>query len=390
MPPTQPIGPAASSGSLPILRAVIDTAVPGFLSLGQSTARRIGRQSFEAGHEGRTLLVHGPAGAGKQAFVDDLLALAFCTDEDASRRPCNACRGCRDGRARSHPDLVLGSPEAWREERSAGESIVASARRWLLGAAGAPVVGERRVVLVDRADRANEQTQNALLKTLEEPTDRHTFILVADEPSRLLPTIRSRCQLLRIGPVPRRELVAFLVDVERLPADQAESLAVISNGLSGAARAYAADGQLLTWRRRMQTELLSLLERGRADRLASVRDLLDETIRLRPTPLAEAATDDEVDAPRTPASAQREAALIVVEAWLSLSRDLLVAAAARPELAPSGELAPDVGRIGSRLGTAPMTRMIRLLERIHDGLRENAAPKLALEAAMLTWPQFER
>jgi DNA polymerase-3 subunit delta' len=369
---------------------VIDAAVPGFLSLGQSTARRIGRQSFEAGHQGRTLLVHGPAGAGKQAFVDDLLALAFCTDADASRRPCNACRGCRDGRARSHPDLVLGSPDAWREERSAGESIVASARRWLLGAAGAPVVGERRVVLVDRADRANEQTQNALLKTLEEPTDRHTFILVADEPSRLLPTIRSRCQLLRIGPVPRRELVAFLVDVERLPADQAESLAVISNGLSGAARAYAADGQLLTWRRRVQTELLSLLERGRADRLASVRDLLDETIRLRPTPLAEAATDDEADAPRTPASAQREAALIVVEAWLSLSRDLLVAAAARPELAPSGELAPDVGRIGSRLGTAPMTRMIRLLERIHDGLRENAAPRLALEAAMLTWPQFER
>lgn len=365
---------------------MIDTAVPGFLSLGQATARRMAR----AGHHGRTLLVHGPAGAGKQAFVDDLLALAFCTDADASRRPCNACRGCRDARARSHPDLVLGSPDAWRQDRSAGESIVAAARRWLLGAAGAPVAGERRVVLVDRADRANEQTQNALLKALEEPTDRHTFILVADEPARLLPTIRSRCQLLRIGPVPRAELVAFLVDVERLPADQAESLAVISNGLSGTARAYATDGQLLTWRRRVQTELLSLLEHGRADRLAAVKDLLEETVRLRPTPAAEATTDDEADAPRTPASAQREAAMMVVEAWLSLSRDLLVAAAERPELAPSGELAPDVGRIGARIGTAPMTRMIRLLERIHDGLRENAAPKLALEAAMLTWPQLER
>jgi hypothetical protein len=147
---------------------------------------------------------------------------------------------------------------------------------------------------------------------------------------------------------------------------------------------------LLTWRRHVQTELLSLLERGRAERLASVRDVLDETVRLRPTPVAEVTADDDADTPRTPASAQREAAMVVVDAWLALSRDLLVAAAERPCLAPSGELAPDVGRIGSRIGTVPMIRMIRLLERIHDGLRENAAPKLALEAAMLTWPQLER
>ena len=267
---------------------------------------------------------------------------------------------------------------------------MAAARRWLLDAAGAPVVGERRVVLIDRADRANEQAQNALLKTLEEPTDRHTFILVADEPSRLLPTIRSRCQPLRIGPVPRDELVAFLVDVERLPADQAEALAAISNGLSGTARAFAGDRQLLAWRRRIQTELLALLDRGPADRFAAVRELLDETVRLRPVPVVDATPDVEGDAPRTSASAQREAALVLVDAWLALARDLLVAAAERPGLAPSRELAPDVGRIGSRLGTAPMTAMIRLLERIHDGLRENAAPKLALETAMLTWPQPDR
>ncbi len=368
---------------------MIETDRRGFLSLGQATAQRIARQSAERGRQGRTLLVHGPPGAGKSAFVDDLLALAFCTDADVLRRPCNGCRGCRDARARAHPDLVVGSPDAWREQRSSGESIVGAARRWLLDAAGAPVVGERRVVLIERADRANEQTQNALLKTLEEPTDRHTFILVADEPSRLLPTIRSRCQPLRIGPVPREELVSFLVDVERLPADQAEALAFISHGMSGTALAYAGDSDLLTWRRRVQAEFLALLERGRADRIAAVRDLLDETVRLRPTPLTEAPEEGE-DAPRTPASAQREAAMVLVEAWLSLSRDLLVVAAARPELAPGGELAPEIGSIGGRIGTAPMIRMVQLLERIHDGLRENAAPKLALETAMLTWPQLDR
>lgn len=334
---------------------------------------------------GRTFLVHGPPGAGKDAFVDDLLALAFCAADPAAR-PCNACRGCRDARTRAHPDLVIGSPEAWREMRSTGESIVAAARRWLLEAAGAPVVADRRVVLIERADRANEQTQNALLKTLEEPTDRHAFILVADEPSRLLPTIRSRCQPLRIGPVPREELVAHLMDVERLPQDLADALARIAGGLAGTAVAFARNQELLGWRRRTQAELLSLLERGRADRFGAVRDLIDETIAL--VPAAQPSVDDEEA--RTPASVQREAALLVVEVWLALTRDLLVASAGRPDLAPSGEMADELGALGGRIGSEPLLGMLDRLELIHEGLRENAAPRLALEAAMLTWPMLPR
>lgn len=361
---------------------MIETSPPaGFLSLGQPTARRIARQSAERGHVGRTLLVHGPAGSGKGAFVDDLLALLLCADADPARRPCNGCRGCRDARARTHPDLVIGSPDGWRELRSSGESIVAVARRWLLEAAGAPVVASRRVVLIEHADRAGEQIQNALLKTLEEPTDRHTFILVAEEPRGLLPTIRSRCQPLRVAAVPHAELTDFLMDARRLPADQADVLARIAGGLVGTALSLADDKELLTWRRRVQSELLSLLERGRADRFGSVRDLLDESVRMhRPV------VDDADEEARTPAAAQRRAATGLVEVWLSLTRDLIMAAEGRAELAPSRELAPELGVLAGRIGSAPLVRMAARLEQVHAGLLENAAPRLALEAAMLTWP----
>lgn len=374
----------ARVASPPILGSVIDTATPaGFLSLGQPTARRLAIRSVERGGRA-TLLVHGPAGSGKAAFVDDLLALHFCQATGDGERPCNSCRGCRDARARSHPDLVIGSPETWRDDRSSGESIVASARRWLLAAAGAPVVANRRVVLIERADQASEQIQNALLKVLEEPTDRHTFVLVADEPSALLPTIRSRCQPLRIGAVPRAELVAHLMDARRLPEDQADALARIAEGMAGIAGAYADDHELLTWRRRVQSELLSLLERNRADRFGSVRDLLDETARAA-RPVADVATggDDEV---RTPASAQRRAATMIVEVWLALTRDLVVAAAGRSELAPSRELVPGIEDVARRAGLDALLRAAGRLEQVHAGLRENAAPKLALEAAMLDWP----
>ena len=340
------------------------------------------QQAVKRGRSGRTLLVHGPAGSGKGAFVDDLLALHLCADADLARRPCNACRGCRGARARSHPDLVIGSPETWREGRSSGESIVAVARRWLLDAAGAPIAAARRVVLIEHADRANEQVQNALLKALEEPTDRHLYVLVADEPGGLLPTIRSRCQPLRVGAVPRTELAAFLMDARRLPADQADVLARIAAGLTGTALSFADDRPLLDWRRRTQAELLSLLERGRADRFGSVRDLLDETVRLDQPSLLEDAGEEA----RTPASAQRGAATMLVEVWLSLTRDLIVAAVGRAELAPSGELAPELAAVARGIGPAPLVRMAALLERIHSGLRDAAAPRLALEAAMLVWP----
>jgi hypothetical protein len=373
---------------------VIDVAAEGgFRSLGQPTARRMALRSAERGELGRTLLVHGPSGAGKDAFVDDLLALVLCADADVARRPCNGCRGCRDARARTHPDLVAASPETWRDARSTGESIVAAARRWLLDAAGAPVVADRRVVVIDGVDRANEQTQNGLLKVLEEPTDRHTFILVADEPQRVLPTIRSRCRPLRIGPVARADLVAHLMDRMRLPADQAETLAVLSGGLAGTAIGFAQEpGERLDWRRRVQTELLALLERGRADRFVSVRDLLDGAPAAAAQPSPTSAVEPgglEAEGARVPPSAQRQAAVLIVEAWIAITRDLLVASVGRADLAPARELAPELDRLAARIGPGPLQDMSAFLERTHEALRQNAAPRLALEAAMLAWPMLE-
>lgn len=362
----------------------------GFLTLGQPVARAVAQRAAGSGRIQRTLLVHGPAGAGKGAFIDDLLALLFCLSEDPSARPCNACRGCRDARGRAHPDLVIGSPHAWREARSTGESIVAVARRWLLSTSGSPIAGERRVVLIEGADRANEQIQNALLKALEEPASRQMFVLVADEPSRLLPTIRSRAQPLRVGAVPQAELRAWLVDRERLPADLAEALARISGGLAGRAIGHARNKAQVEWRRRTQEELLGLLQRGRADRFGSVRDLLDAAARLGlPAPDEIEPAGDEEPA-RLAGAAQRAAALLIVEAWRGLARDLLMVAAGRSELAAAGQLVSDLPAAARGIDPGELAACIALLGRVDEGLRENAAPRLALEVAMLAWPTVPR
>ncbi len=371
-------------------------AQAGFLSLGQPTARQAVLRAAASQRLQRTLLVHGPMGAGKGAFVDDLLALLFCSSSAPDQAPCNACRGCRDARARAHPDLVIGSPERWRDARSTGESIVSVARRWLLESSGTPIAGERRVILVEGVDRANEHTQNALLKVLEEPSARQMFVLVADDIGRVLPTIVSRAQPLRIGAVPRGELVEWLVDRERLPQDQADALARIADGLPGRAIGFARQPELVEWRRRTQSELLGLLSRGVADRFASARDLLDQAPRtavttVEATPADDLAPADEGGVARAtpPGAAQRAAALAVVEAWQDLTRDLLVSAAGRPAMAPAAQLTADLGAAASVLSLPALAGFAALLERIRDGLLQNAAPRLAIETAMLAWPRHD-
>jgi DNA polymerase III gamma/tau subunit len=359
--------------------------MPGFLSLGQPVARRTVQRAAAAGRLQATLLIHGPAGAGKAAFVDDLLALLFCSATLVDERPCNACRGCRQARARSHADRVVGSPETWRALRSTGESIVAAARRWLLDQSGAPIVADRRVILLEHVDQANEQTQNALLKVLEEPAPRQMFVLVADEPARLLPTIRSRAQSLRIGAVPRGDLAAWLMEIRNVPADQADALARIAGGLPETALGYVDDSaRRLDWWRRTQLQLVELLERGRADRFAAVRDLLDDASRLGMPDLA--AGDGEAEAGGGTASAQRGAAIVVIDAWLSLARDRLVAASGRPQMAPASQVVPDLAALARRLDREQLLACVARLEEAREGLRQNAAPILAMQALMLSWP----
>ena len=146
----------------------------------------------------------------------------------------------------------------------------------------------------------------------------------------------------------------------------------------------------------MQMELLDLLDKGRAERFASARELLDEATRRvvsggGDTPEAAVGSGSEDgEVPRTPTLLQRAGASVIVEAWLGLARDLMVTAAGQADAAPAGELLPDLSIAAQQVGSRPLAEFIGLLERIHDGLAQNAAPRLALEVAMLAWPTIQR
>jgi hypothetical protein len=168
-------------------------------------ARRAMTAAWAAGRLPHALLVTGEQGIGKLAFARWLLAMRWCEAEQA---PCGACASCRKLETGNHPDACVvkrdptpeQDPEGWGSKH---EITVDQVRKGVLPLLALRAVeGGGRAVLIHDAADLNEEAQNSLLKTLEEPPSGSLLVLVTEREEGLLDTVRSRCQELRLFPLP--------------------------------------------------------------------------------------------------------------------------------------------------------------------------------------------
>lgn len=189
-------------------------------ALGHHAARSDVLAGLERGALPHALLVCGEDGIGKTSFAGWLVRTAWCPDVGATGA-CGVCATCRKVDSGNHPDLIVvrrggaegDEPGGGRASRH--EITVSQVRELIVAGLGfRPVEAPGKAVVVLGADDMNDEAQNALLKSLEEPPSGSRLVLVATREDRLLDTIRSRCQTLRLAPLSDDELEAARPEVD--------------------------------------------------------------------------------------------------------------------------------------------------------------------------------
>lgn len=203
------------------------------------------RAIIDSGQLSNGWMISGPAGAGKATLA---YRLARAILDPASLGPeglgmAPEARGFRLIAGRGHPDLFVAEKLFdEKNDRYAAEITVETIRELSSFLSKTAGQGGWRVAIVDKADELNRNAANALLKSLEEPPARSVILLLADQPGRLLPTIRSRCRRIDLKPLSDPEIIALLEAERGLDAPSATAIAAIARGRPGHALTLA-DGE---------------------------------------------------------------------------------------------------------------------------------------------------
>ncbi len=190
------------------------------------------RRAMERNRLASTFLFVGPAGVGKRMFALKLAQCLLCGKNRPERMtPCNTCPGCKQVMARTHPDLhLVARPEGKATvpvELLIGDKEHRMQEGLCHDLSLKPYMGQYRIGIIDDADFLSAESANCLLKTLEEPPPQSLLILLGTSAARQLPTIRSRCQVVRFRPLPvavvaeillRRGIAEHEDDAQRLAA----------------------------------------------------------------------------------------------------------------------------------------------------------------------------
>ncbi|MGE3978745.1 MAG: DNA polymerase III subunit delta' [Nitrospira sp.] len=179
-------------------------------------------------------LFHGEARIGKSMTAVRLAQALNCEQplQTEAQDSCGRCRSCLQIAARTHPDYFVIEPDP---NAATPQIKIEQVREIEQQLVYLPLVGERKICLIDDADRLTIGAANALLKTLEEPPGHSLFILVTSRLHALPITIRSRCQALRFTTPARTQVEAALILKRELPPVDARFLAVFTDGRIGEA-----------------------------------------------------------------------------------------------------------------------------------------------------------
>lgn len=238
--------------------------------LGQPFVRDYLRKSMVADKVSHAYLFIGPSGSHKMLAAQSFAQALMCPKGNLGPRggACGACDTCSRIRRGKHPDVHLFEPEG------AKGYLVEQIRDLIADATLAPIQGERKVYIVDRADLLGTQPANAFLKTLEEPPENVVFILLARSRDNVLPTILSRCQAVPFRTIPLKEAIGIVIQNSGATDSQAAIALGASDGSLTRAVAFLSSNASWEFRQKLLDVLNALYQADDWDILGYARELI--------------------------------------------------------------------------------------------------------------------
>lgn len=327
---------------------------------GHEWAERLLAGHIRRGETRHAYLLCGPPGVGRRTLALRFAQALNCPTPAEAGHPCRKCRICRQIEGMQHVDLSV-----VQAEKAGGTLKVEQVRMLQQSLNLMPYEARYRMALLLRFHEAHPSAQNALLKTLEEAPPRVILLLTADSPESVLPTILSRCEVLRLRPTSPGVLEAELVR-RGLSAERARLLACYTGGRLGSALWLDGDPGELEHRAEVLNEMLMLLAAPVRDRFAYAEKL---------TKAKEAGTG-------------RDNLRYVLGVWLSVWRDVLLRASGCGMPAANADREAEIESLAQALGVIEARRRAQQVEQALAGLDLNLNPRLLAEVTLLDWPRI--
>jgi len=299
-------------------------------------------------------LFAGPPGLGRRTLALRFAQALNCQTPVEAGIPCGECRDCRQIAAMQHADLSVIQAES--EGGTLKVDQIREARRSLTLK---PYQSNYRVAIFLRFQEANDNAANALLKTLEEAPSYAVLILTADNPEQLLPTIVSRCEVLRLRPL-SMEAVQKALESSGVESSQARLIAHISGGRFGYALQMIANEALLEKREERLNDLQSLISASRVEKFAYADKLARDK------------------------DSMRQAILV----WLSYWRDVMLRSAQAETPLVNVDRNVEIEDLAGRLNLSAARTVVGGLEDVLEKMEKNVNPRLLAEVLLLDLPRL--
>jgi len=324
---------------------------------GNAAAVALLRSHVATGSLRQAYLFSGPSGVGRRTLALRFAQAVNCLNPPQAGSYCGVCRACKLIAEMRHPDL-----EIVAAEQREGVLRVEQIRELQHHLSLAPYEAHYRIALLLRFEEANQNAQNALLKTLEEPPPKVLILITAEDTESLLPTIVSRCEIVRLRPMATQALAQTLLEQQAAEASLATQIARLAAGRPGIAIHLLNHPQERQKLYQTITDHLHLLSASYLERFALAEHFARELTKAELIPL--------------------------LENWLSFWRDVSLSAYSDQQSLTYPDFSEPAAVIAAQVGREQCLQVLRQLRQTLEFLQGNVNLRLALEVLFLNLPRL--